>query len=516
MNMMQTFPAATLSTDRPLSIAILAMGGQGGGVLADWIVALAEDQGFVAQTTSVPGVAQRTGATIYYLELIKARPGETPVLSLMPTPGDVDIVIAAELMEAGRSVIRGLVTPEKTLLIASTHRSFAVGEKEKPGDGIGNPEVVVSATDFAAKKTIAFDMDTLATRNGSVVSSALFGALAASKALPFSREAFEATIKAGGKGIEASLKAFGAAYDRAGKGENDRLSATPKKRLDALPDKAGHPVLDRLLSRIRAEFPADAHAMLFAGVKTLTEFQDPAYADDYLTRVKTLHEADRAHGGAEKDFAFTVQAAKYVAIAMAYDDVIRVADLKTRGTRFERVKKEVDVKAGQLLYTTEYMHPRMEEVCGTLPKALGQWIEANPRLFAFLNRRIDKGRRVRTNTLFWFAGLYTVSALRRFRRGSLRHHVEMRHMETWIATARTVLPDNYDLAVEVLGNRRLVKGYSDTHSRGLSKFDRVMSALPLLKGREDGAAWMKRLRQAALLDEQGIALDGALKTVATL
>ncbi|WP_377291808.1 indolepyruvate oxidoreductase subunit beta family protein [Rhizobium sp. SG2393] len=516
MNMMQTFPAATLSTDRPLSIAILAMGGQGGGVLADWIVALAENQGFVAQTTSVPGVAQRTGATIYYLELIKARPGETPVLSLMPTPGDVDIVIAAELMEAGRSVIRGLVTPEKTLLIASTHRSFAVGEKEKPGDGIGNPEVVVSATDFAAKKTIAFDMDTLATRNGSVVSSALFGALAASKALPFSREAFEATIKAGGKGIEASLKAFGAAYDRAGKGENDRLSATPKKRLDALPDKAGHPVLDRLLSRIRAEFPADAHAMLFAGVKTLTEFQDPAYADDYLTRVKALHEADRAHGGAEKDFAFTVQAAKYVAIAMAYDDVIRVADLKTRGTRFERVKKEVGVKAGQLLYTTEYMHPRMEEVCGTLPKALGQWIEASPRLFAFLNRRIDKGRRVRTNTLFWFAGLYTVSALRRFRRGSLRHHVEMRHMEAWIATARTVLPDNYDLAVEVLGNRRLVKGYSDTHSRGLSKFDRVMSALPLLKGREDGAAWMKRLRQAALLDEQGIALDGALKTVATL
>ncbi len=516
MNIMQTITAEPLSTDKPLSIAILAMGGQGGGVLADWIVALAEEQGWVAQTTSVPGVAQRTGATIYYLELIKGRPGETPVLSLMPTPGDVDIVIAAELMEAGRSVIRGLVTPEKTLLIASTHRSFAVGEKEKPGDGIGNPEVVVSATDFAARKTIAFDMDTLATRNGSVVSSALFGALAASKALPFSREAFEATIKAGGKGIEASLKAFGAAFDRAGKGENDKLSATPKKRLDALPATAGHPALDRLLSRIRSEFPADAHAMLFAGVKKLTEFQDPAYAEDYLTRVKALHTADQAAGGAEKDFAFTQQAAKYVAIAMAYDDVIRVADLKTRDTRFERVRKEVGVKADQLLYTTEYMHPRMEEVCGTLPKGLGQWIEQSPRLFAFLNRRIDKGRRVKTNTLFWFLGLYTVSALRRFRRGSLRHHVEMRHMDDWIATARAVLADNYDLAVEVLGNRRLVKGYSDTHTRGLSKFDRVMSALPLLRSREDGAAWMKRLRQAALLDEQGIALDGALKTVATL
>ena len=91
-----------LSADKPLSIAILAMGGQGGGVLADWIVHLAESQGWVAQTTSVPGVAQRTGATIYYLEMIPARDGVAPILSLMPTPGDVDVVIAAELMEAGK------------------------------------------------------------------------------------------------------------------------------------------------------------------------------------------------------------------------------------------------------------------------------------------------------------------------------------------------------------------------------------------------------------------------------
>ena len=136
MDSLQTDFSSVLSADKPLSIAILAMGGQGGGVLADWIISLAEGQGWVAQTTSVPGVAQRTGATIYYLELLKAREGEKPILSLMPTPGDVDIVIAAELMEAGRSVIRGLVTPDKTLLIASTHRSYAVGEKEKPGDGI--------------------------------------------------------------------------------------------------------------------------------------------------------------------------------------------------------------------------------------------------------------------------------------------------------------------------------------------------------------------------------------------
>lgn len=188
-----------LSTDKPISLAILAMGGQGGGVLADWVVGVAESQGWMAQTTSVPGVAQRTGATIYYLELLPARDGHEPIFALMPTPGDVDVVLAAELMEAGRSVLRGLVTPDKTTLIASTHRAFAVGEKEKPGDGIGNPVVVVEATDFAAKKTIAFDMEALAVKNGSVISAAMFGALAAAGVLPFPKDAFEAMIRAGAR-----------------------------------------------------------------------------------------------------------------------------------------------------------------------------------------------------------------------------------------------------------------------------------------------------------------------------
>jgi len=509
-------PKTLHASDKPLTLAIMAMGGQGGGVLADWIVGLAEEQGWMAQSTSVPGVAQRTGATIYYIEMLPARDGVSPIFSLMPTPGDVDVVLAAELMEAGRSVLRGLVTPDKTTLIASTHRSFAVGEKEKPGDGIGDPTVVVGATDFAARRTIAFDMDTLALRNGSVISASMFGALAAADVLPFSKEAFEATIRGGGKGVEPSLRAFNAAYERTRAKPRDEVTASAPKRFDVMPETAGHPELDRLVHRLRAEFPEVAWPLLFAGVKKLTDFQDPAYGGEYLDRVGKLHALDRGNGGEDRDYAFTVQSAKYVAVAMAYDDVIRVADLKTRGSRFDRVRKEVGVKQDQLLYMTEYMHPRMEEVVGTMPKTLGLWVESRPKVFAWLDRRINKGRRVQTGTLFWFLTLYTLAALRRIRRGTLRHAREIEHREAWLQTATSLLSRNYDLAVEVINNRRLVKGYSDTHARGLSKFDRVMSALGTLADREDGAAWMKRLRQAALLDENGIALDGALKTVSTL
>ena len=43
----------------------------------------------------------------------------------------------------------------------------------------------------------------------------------------------------------------------------------------------------------------------------------------------------------------------------------------------------------------------------------------------------------------------------------------------------------------------------------------MLSGLEFLKGRDDGADWLRRLRKAALLDEKGEALEGALKTIRT-
>jgi indolepyruvate ferredoxin oxidoreductase beta subunit len=148
-----------------------------------------------------------------------------------------------------------------------------------------------------------------------------------------------------------------------------------------------------------------------------------------------------------------------------------------------------------------------------MPAPLGRFMEAHPALFGWAFR---KGRRVRSGTIHWFLMLYVLSAFKPIRRSTLRHQREMAHLEKWLAAATTQIAPNYDVAVEVLNARRLIKGYSDTHVRGESKFDRVIGAVPLLAPRADGADWMRRLRDAALLDEQGIALDGALKTIATL
>lgn len=491
-----------------IKLAIMALGGQGGGVLANWVLDLAESNGYVAQATSVAGVAQRTGATIYYVEMAPAG-GAEPVFSLSPAEGDVDILLAAELMEAGRAILRGFVTPDQTVLIASSHRAFATSEKTAPGLGLASAEDVVEAAEANAKRFVAFDMEQVASEAGSVISASLFGALSGAGALPFPRAAFEATIAKGGRGVEASLRAFAEAHERA-------VAGGP-----VLPTRVSSPDLAeplgpaRQLEQWRAlagrvdGLPGPVQAMARPGLRKVVDFQDTGYGAEYLDRVEGFLGLD----GADREFALSVAAAKHIANAMAYDDVIRVADLKTRASRWARVSGEVGVAPGQVLQVTEYMHPRMEEVCGLLPAGLGRWIEARPRLFNWLDRRVAKGRRVRTDGLFWFMALTLVSGLKRWRRGSHRHEVETGHFERWLELAHRTAEGDYDLGVEILNTRRLVKGYSDTHARGLSKFDRVLSALPMLAGREDAADWMRRLREAALAEEGIEKLEGALKTI---
>lgn len=515
---------AGAATERPISVAIVAMGGQGGGVLTDWIVALAEGQGWVAQSTSVPGVAQRTGATIYYVEAMRPdAAGRKPVLAQMPTPGDVDVVLAAEYMEAGRSILRGIVTPDRTTLIASSHRTLAIDEKMAPGEGIADSGAVDAAIGITARHRIVFDMEALARRNGSVISAAMFGALAASGTLPFPRAAFEDVIRSSGKGVEASLKAFGAACDRAatpvelasapGAAAPSQAHKVAAADLPAPPETLADPRANALLQQLRRDIPAAVQPMAYAGLVKVASYQDAAYGAEYLGLLRQICAEDAAQGGAARGYAYGRAGAKYLANAMCFDDIFRVADLKTRASRRARVAQEVGLKDGQILQTTEFFHPRAEELVSLLPVGLAARISANPGLYGWLSRRIDKGRRVRSYSLGWFVVLYTLGGMKRFRRGSARYAVEVAHRARLLQAAAGVLPRNYDLACRILTFQRLIKGYSDTHARGLTKFDKVLSTVLRIADRPDAADWADRLMKAAIHDASGAELEGAIQTI---
>lgn len=490
-----------------IKLAILAVGGQGGGVLTTWIESLARAQRFAVQATSVAGVAQRTGATTYYVEMAPAGAAQ-PVFSLAPAAGDVDILIAAELMEAGRAIHRGFVTPDRTILIGSTHRALAVSEKMVPGDGIADGDEVRAAAEVAARELVLADFDALAVGSGSVISASLFGALAGSGALPFDRLAYEEAIRARGKGVEASLKAFAAGFDVARSGV--KPATVPTLQSDSPADHPTGPsaalrAWQELMARLLT-LPDAVHPMAKAGLRKVVTFQDPDYGNEYLDRLDRVLRSDRTDG-----FELTRQAAKYIANAMAYDDMIRVADEKTRAARSARIRDEMGAK--DVMQLIDYAHPRGEEVLSLFPVRLGLWVRARPRLLDWIDRRVNKGRRLRTDRLGPFAQLWLIAGLRRWRRVSLRHSVEMAHLDTWLETTLAYAATNPALAVETIKARRLIKGYSDTHARGLSKFDLVMEGIALVANRDDATDWARRLSAAALGDEKDSDLKGLLKTI---
>jgi indolepyruvate ferredoxin oxidoreductase beta subunit len=312
------------------------------------------------------------------------------------------------------------------------------------------------------------------------------------------------------------LRAFARAH-AAAVAERDSSAPAPPPRTGAslkrFPElkPIGDVAFDALVERARIQFPEPAHRMVAAGLARVVDFQDVLYGSEYLDRLQPFAEIETATGST--DYPLTCAAAKQIARAMAYDDVIRVADLKTRDSRFARVRAEVAARPDQIVYATEFMHPRMEEICGTLPAGLGLWIEARPRLVAALRRLVDRGRRVRSGTVGWFLPLYMLAGWRQFRRGTLRHRREMAHLQAWLDQALTAARRDVALGVELLEARRLVKGYSDTHDAGEGRFSQLMAMARRLEGRADAADWVRRMRQAALADAEGRALADTIKTI---
>jgi indolepyruvate ferredoxin oxidoreductase, beta subunit len=464
---------------RPITVSIHAIGGQGGGVLAEWIVAVARQSGWLAQSTSVPGVAQRTGATVYYIEIFpeSEAAGQEPLFALMPTPGDVDLVIAAELMEAGRAINRGLVTPERTTLVMSTSRVYSVAEKSGLGDGRLSDAPVLAAAKNAARCLIAADMESAAQHAGSVISAPLLGSVAGCGSLPFTREAYETVIGSAGIATKTNLAGFAAGF-----------ALASEQTFNSGGEAAVSLAQPREIDKIVAE-----------GVRRLTDYQDHSYANLYRARLARFERFERA------DSLLTGELARYLALWMSYEDTIRVADLKTRSARFARVRNEVSAEAGQIVHIVEYLHPRLEEVCDTLPKALGAWILRTTWLRNRLAPLFSRGRRITTSKLGGFLLLYSLARLRRWRRASLRYATENSKIEDWLGKLADVASQNYDLAVEIARCQRLIKGYGDTYDRGWRNFGLLMAQVERVD-----AATLARLRMAALADDEGRTLAAAI------
>jgi indolepyruvate ferredoxin oxidoreductase beta subunit len=483
-----------------ISIAILALGGQGGGVFADWLLQVAGAHGYQTQGTSVPGVAQRTGTTVYYVELAPQASRGPVLMALSPVPGDVDIVVASELMEIGRALVRGFVSAGRTTVIGSTHRIFAISEKMAMGDGRANGERVLATVRTRAARFVGFDMDAAAAQSGCMISAVMLGALARSGALPFERPAFEAAIRQGGIAVAANLRGFAAGFEAAG-----AQAEPPPETAPSIPEPTT--ASGRLLAaRLQAELaqPAWRHATL--GVQRLMDYQDARYAGLYLDRLQRVARADSAAA----DWRLTTEAARHLALWMAYDDTIRVADLKTRASRFARVRQDLGIGADDVAGVTEFMHPRLQEFYETVPAGLGRFIRSSRLLTRLMTPLFRSGRHVETTSLGWFLALRTLALLRPMRPASLRYHEEQQRIERWLDAVIALAATDPAAALELVRCQRLLKGYSDTFERGLRNLTAILDRLPALSGRRDAAEVLRHAQDAALGDETGEQLAAVL------
>jgi indolepyruvate ferredoxin oxidoreductase beta subunit len=469
-----------MSTVQPISILVAALGGEGGGVLAEWLVELAVRAGHPAQATSIPGVAQRTGATTYYVEIHPQRHAElgarTPVMSLAPVPGCLDLMVASELLEAVRAIQNGYVSPQRTRLICSTHRTLTTFEKLAPGDGRYDSARLLDVARTHSRALAAFDVDATAREAGTVPSAVLFGAIAASGVLPFERDAFEQVVRDSGRGVEASLRGFALAFARAGGAE-----------------------------LVPALVPAQVAApdLVALGEARVVEFQDAAYGALYRSRVERLRAVERRFG-ATADGELVREGARYLALWMSFDDVIRVADLKCRAARYARVAAESGARADDLLRIADHLKPGLVELAGLLPATL-----ADP-LLAWESRRRQRGAtplawrlNLRADTILGFLALRTLATLRPLRRIGMRYAEEQALIEQWLAAVEEA--SSLDVAQELALCGRLVKGYGATNERAKESFRSIMNHL-----KSSDPAAIRRAREAALAEESGTALDAAL------
>ncbi|MYG51369.1 MAG: indolepyruvate oxidoreductase subunit beta family protein [Rhodospirillaceae bacterium] len=501
--------------ERPVTVVIAAMGGEGGGVLTAWLVDAARKSGLPVQATSIPGVAQRTGATTYYVEIVPKPYAETgdiePVLDLYPGPGDIDMMIATELMEVGRAMEKGFISPEKTTLIGSTHRVYTLAEKMAMGDGRYDGDKILDAAKQMSKRHILFDIERAAQDAGTIVNSVLLGAMAGSGVLPIEPETFKDGIRESGKAVESNLAGFdvGFAYATGDVVELQTKLAPPKAPAPRPGDAAGE-----LKGRIERDYPSETHAVVLEACGRCLDYQDAAYARLYLNRLDTVKALDESRG--DGDFKITNEAARHLGLRMTFEDIMRVAQLKTRRSRFERMRRDVQAQDDQLVRTTEHFKPGPYEFASVLPKGLGRrvvdWADRNPARA----RKWHFGLHIRTDTVWGFARVRTLAGMRRFRRRGYRYAEEQDLIEGWLDLVRKAAAVGKPMALETIECARLIKGYSETHKRGVGNYRRIVAEIvePALAEGVDRAGDIAQARAAALADPEGESLSEAIAAMA--
>ena len=500
---------------QPISILLCALGGEGGGVLSEWLIDIARHAGFAAQATSIPGVAQRTGATTYYLEVfpvpLSELKGRRPVFGLNPLPGRLDVLVSSELLETARQISNGLPSNQHTVIVTSSARALTTMEKMEMGDGRRQEAGLLQLVRENSRAHHVVDMAALTLTAGTVVSATMLGCIAGSGVLPFARADYETIINESGSNAPASLRGFALGFDAVSqqRAQIRLIEETLSNTEQTTPVPSGPDATFSL------NFPPNVHDLLGLGHARMLEYQGAEYASRYINRLQRVLAAERQSDPAgTHGFAITREMVRWLALWMAFDDIVRVADLKSRASRWTRVQGEVKSKPDDLLQVYDHFKPGAPEFAALLPTGMAT---------AVLNwdkRRVAGGKlpwamplKIGTHSVLGMLSLRMLASLKWLRvRGSRFAH-EQAMIDRWLDAVVAGTQAHWKLGHELALCGRLIKGYGATNERAkdnlLHVIDHLAKATSL--GTDEARAnAIAAARTAALSDEAGMALDQAL------
>lgn len=434
----------------------------------NWILDCARKENLFVQGTSVPGVAQRTGSTSYYIEVCNKNfeKGKEPILSLYPKPGRVDVVIASELLEAARVIEKGYVSPDRTILITSSSRTYTNIEKAHLADGRFDKDKILKTCNKMSKNFICLDLNNIASMYSTIVSAPMFGALSGAKVFPWTKEVCEDVFHKNDFG-KNSLEGFKYSYKQVLDNSINYIKENPSDDF----------IVENELendSSFLSLLPKDLVNIILLGKKRCIDYQNDKYAKLYIIRIKRLiHSVNMTN----KNIIPVIEnIVRRLSLWMTYEDIPRVAQLKIKPERFSKIKQEIKLQNNQILLIQDIFKPGINEIGAMLPRKIGSWFIRNNKIMSFLPF-IGKGMKINSLTIFGFLILRFLSVFRYIRTASLRYREEQENIEKWLNNIGIALEKSINFAEGLADMPQILKGYGDTWERGRIKYNKITTAL---------------------------------------
>lgn len=469
-------------TDKPWGVTtvfIAAVGGQGGALFTEWLLAAAHQMSYRAHAVGIPGMSQRGGATSYYVEMA---PEESipeladALLSPAPFAGEIDCLVGLELLELGRAVESGY-SSDKTAVIGSTHRDFTILEKLPSYSGHWDEGEVMSMMKRCSESLLTFDARALARTEGLAdrhVNAILLGAVAASKALPFREEAYRLAIKSVGVAPDLNLKAFesGLRHVLAGLPPLEAIGSGRLRDRTKVQETSNQGGGLPILREVPAQVNGDLRSILEVACERLIDYQDEDYARGYLQRVIEIWSRDNELP--QYQGRLTKLYAKHTANLMTYEDPIRVATLKGDPRRLERIRAEHGIEDGQTFRLRERFQPEMEELYGLLPAKLVGLLRPSDKEPAGGKEkrpgRLTLPVNVKTTSLAGMLVLKVLERLKALRPYSWRRQKEERLLDSYTQTVFEFLDKSYELGCVIAQVGGMMRGYGKVRRRTIDLF----------------------------------------------